>query len=144
MALETIIFVQGLSRTPFTIFPRYPTPVFPPKKIANQNISRKSKIWKAKSPGSLTSAQEHHRVAVNRFTQKIQMVMILPKIMLSGDGQRLQRSHLRLKGGWKIFHTEIIDVCDLCYWNRMEQLKHTTIQMRKETKKVEQETLLVQ
>ena len=70
--------------------------------------------------------------------------MVYLRIMLIGDGQKLQRLHLRLKGGWKIFHTEIIDVCDLCYWNRMEQLKHITIQMRKETKKVGQETLLVQ
>jgi hypothetical protein len=39
--------------------------------------------------------------------------------MLNGDGQRLQRSHQRLKDGWKIFHTKKIpiDVYGLCYWN---------------------------
>jgi hypothetical protein len=44
--------------------------------------------------------------------------MVYLRIMLIGDGQRLQRLHLRLKDGWKIFHTKIIDVCGLCYWNR--------------------------
>ena len=58
MALKTLHFVQGLSRTPLLFIPRYLTNIFS-KIFSKKKISRieNLEIWKSKSPGSLTGAQ---------------------------------------------------------------------------------------
>ena len=53
---------------------------------------------------------------------RIQMVMVLPKKMLSGVGLKLQRLPQKLNDGLKISHTSPIDVCGLCYWSRVVKL----------------------
>ena len=59
MALKTLHFVPGLSRTPLLFIPRYYTNIFFENILQKTKISRidNLKIWKSKKPGSLTSAQ---------------------------------------------------------------------------------------
>ena len=59
MALKTIHFVQGLSRTPLLFVPRYLTTRFPKNILQKKKTSRieNLEIWKSKNPGSLTGAQ---------------------------------------------------------------------------------------
>ena len=59
MALKTIRFVQGLSRTPLLFIPRYLTNMFSKYMLQKTKISRikNPKIWKSKNPGSLTGAR---------------------------------------------------------------------------------------
>jgi hypothetical protein len=54
MALKTLHFVQGLSRTPSLVFPRYLTTRFSKMILQKSTKSRESKIWKSeisKNPG---------------------------------------------------------------------------------------------
>ena len=59
MALKTLHFVQGLSRTPLLFIPRYLTNMFFKNISQNKKISRidNLKICNFKNPGSLTRAQ---------------------------------------------------------------------------------------
>jgi len=50
MALKTIHFVQGLSRTPLLFIPRYLTNILSKQILQNNKKSRDSKIWKSGNP----------------------------------------------------------------------------------------------
>ena len=64
MALKTLHFVQGLSRTPLLCFPRYLTTRFPKMNLRKQNVeNRKSGNLKIQKP-RFTNKCPDHRAAL--------------------------------------------------------------------------------
>ena len=83
MALKTIHFVQGLSRTPLLFIPRYITNIFFKHILQQQKISRigNLKICKSKNPGSLTGAQILGELAgLGREKVRLEQIHILPVV----------------------------------------------------------------